>query len=246
MNPEMNSLAQTIVSELKALADPKRQEFEKKYFKNTINNFGVSLPKIDKLERSLCAPLAKSWSVDDAVSFSQSLLEMRIHEVTLFALTFLERFASRMGESELIRFEDWLARDLCDNWAAVDNLCPHVVGTILANHSELLPRVANWATSENRWLRRGSAVSFILLARKGTYLDSVYNIAEVLINDKSDDLVQKGNGWMLREAGTTDPDRLEEFLLLHGPAIPRTTLRYAIEKFPKEKRAELLVATKRC
>ena len=63
--------------------------------------------------------------------------------------------------------------------------------------------------------------------------------------DKQDDLVQKGNGWMLREAGTVDPERLANFLLKRGPNIPRTTLRYAIEKFPKDRRAQILTATKR-
>ncbi len=172
------------------------------------------------------------------------LLEKRIFEVTIFALDFLERFADRLGEPELLRMEKWLEDDLCDNWAAVDTLCPHVVGPMLRNHAELVPRVHRWAHSGNRWARRASAVCFILLLRKGEFIDAAYATAGVLIADKDDDLVQKGCGWMLREAGTTDPERLEKFLLKNGSGIPRTTLRYAIEKFPKEKRAELLAATR--
>jgi len=81
-----------------------------------------------------------------------------------------------------------------------------------------------------------------LLARKGQFLDEVYSIAEALLADKSDDLVQKANGWVLREAGKTNPDRLESFLLAHYSNVPRTTLRYAIEKFPPEKRKAILHA----
>ena len=97
----------------------------------------------------------------------------------------------------------------------------------------------------NRWTRRASAVTFIIPLRKGEFLDIAYEIATVLIRDKENDLVQKGNGWMLREAGGADQGRLERFLLEHGPETPRTTLRYAIEKFPPEKRAQLLAKTKR-
>jgi len=109
------------------------------------------------------------------------------------------------------------------------------------NHPELASRVAGWSGSDNRWLRRASAVTFILLARKGEFLDEVYSIANALFADKSDDLVQKANGWVLREAGKTDPDRLETFLLAYYSDIPRTTLRYAIEKFPTEKRRAILL-----
>ncbi len=244
MSEEKMELAEVIVAELEAVADPERAEGERKYFKYTINNLGVTLPGIQKLERELCKDLAKTWSVDQAMQLAEVLLRKRVFEVTLLALTFLARFAERMGESEFARCEQWLADDLCDNWAATDHLCPHVVGSILQNHPHLATRLLEWADSENRWLRRGSAVTLVLPLRKGEFVDLAYEIAPKLFRDKNDDLVQKGNGWMLREAGLTDADRLEEFLLRHGPDIPRTTLRYAIEKFAKDRRARILAETK--
>ena len=93
------------------------------------------------------------------------------------------------------------------------------------------------------WLRRASAVSFVEHARKGEFLDTAYEVAEKLFPG-SEDLVQKANGWLLREAGKTDMDRLEKFLLQFGPEIPRTTLRYAIERFSSEKRKSILIKTK--
>ena len=74
-------------------------------------------------------------------------------------------------------------------------------------------------------------------------LDDAYAIAESLFK-YPEDLIHKATGWMLREAGKPDPARLEGFLLKHGPKIPRTTLRYAIERFPPEKRKTLLEKTK--
>lgn len=244
MSNDISAFANVIISELEALGDPKRAEGEAKYFKETINCLGTGLPKLQALEKRLCKGLEKTWSVDDAMHLCDVLLNQRIFEVTLFAFTFLVKFADRLGENELLQCEKWLADDLCDNWAATDHLCPHVVGLILKNHPHLAARVRTWADSENRWLKRASAVTFILLLRKGMFLDVAYNIAETLFSDKQNDLVQKGNGWMLREAGSTDPDRLEKFLLTHGPNIPRTTLRYAIEKYSKEKHSELLLKTK--
>ncbi len=245
MSDHIADVVSRVVSGLQAMADPKRAEGELRYFRGTINNIGVSLPQIQKLEKQLCPDLAKTWNVDQAIELCDTLLRMRVFEVTLFGLTFLERFAESVRPADIDQFERWLSDDLCDNWAAVDSLCPHVVGPLLRRHPEMAGRVSRWARSENRWLRRASAVSFILVLRKGELLDEAYEVGEALLADKSDDLVQKGNGWMLREAGTTDPDRLERFLLGHGSRIPRTTLRYAIEKFPPEKRAELLAATRR-
>lgn len=244
MQPDIPAFADTIITELQALGDPIRAEGETRYFKGTINSIGTGLPALQKLEKSLCKGLEKSWSIGDAMALCDTLLEHRILEVTLFALTFIERFAVQITEAELARFENWLESDLLDNWAAVDTLCPHALGTAVGIHPEFVGRIKTWPDSANPWVRRASAVTFILLARRGEFLDDVYEISEALLADKTHDLVQKGNGWVLREAGKVDPDRLEKFLLKHGPQIPRTTVRYAIEKFAKDKRDELLALTK--
>jgi 3-methyladenine DNA glycosylase AlkD len=93
------------------------------------------------------------------------------------------------------------------------------------------------------WVRRASAVGLIPVVRSGAALDLGYSIARTLHRDK-EDLIQKAVGWMLREAGKADPRRLERYLRANGPRIPRTTLRYAIERFPAARRKTLLRATK--
>ena len=123
-------------------------------------------------------------------------------------------------------------------------LCPDSVGALLVRFPELVAQIKTWARSPNRWVRRASLVSFIRLARKGDYLDAIYEISASLFAD-SDDLIQKANGWLLREAGKADRQRLEKFLLQHGPEIPRTTLRYAIERFDEKKRESILLAKRK-
>jgi 3-methyladenine DNA glycosylase AlkD len=93
------------------------------------------------------------------------------------------------------------------------------------------------------WVRRASVVGLIASARKGQALDRLYENAERLHGD-GHDLIQKAVGWSLREAGKTDMPRLERYLRDHGSSIPRTTVRYAIERFPDAKRRALLTATR--
>ena len=92
-------------------------------------------------------------------------------------------------------------------------------------------------------MRRASIVAFLKLVKRDEFLEPAYAMARRHFAS-DDDLVQKAAGWLLREAGKRDMGRLEEFLLAHGPAMPRTTLRYAIERFPEPGRRELLIATK--
>jgi 3-methyladenine DNA glycosylase AlkD len=92
-------------------------------------------------------------------------------------------------------------------------------------------------------VRRASAVSLLASIRKGAALDEAYDVARVLHADR-EDLIQKAVGWMLREAGKVDTGRLERYLRANGPSIPRTTVRYAIERFPLAKRRALLNATR--
>ena len=92
-------------------------------------------------------------------------------------------------------------------------------------------------------MRRGATVAFVPLVKQKKYVPTAYKIASRLFDDK-EDLIHKAVGWLLRETGKSDMERLKRFLLKHGPKIPRTSLRYAIERFPKDERKQLLEATR--
>ena len=123
-------------------------------------------------------------------------------------------------------------------------MCGALIGPLIVAHPELAPRLRVWSRDRNMWVRRASIVGLIPLARKGESLDLLYEIAKRLHADR-EDLIQKAVGWALREAGKSDPARLERYLRANGASIPRTTLRYAIERFPEAKRRDLLVATRK-
>ncbi len=235
--------AARILPALRVHADPVRAERELRYFKGAIRNIGVTAPNIRLVERELFAAVRGRWGPDEAVELCEIVLPERLFEPTSVALITLARFAKRLGPDAFDRCQAWLARDYCDNWASTDTLCPNVVGPIVDQHPTLLPRLVAWARDSNPWLRRGASVSLVKLAGKGKRLDTAYAVAEQLLSER-DDLVQKGAGWMLRECGKADTARLESWLLQWGPQVPRTTLRYAIEKFPDRERRRLLTGTK--
>jgi len=139
--------------------------------------------------------------------------------------------------------KSWLVGDLLDNWASVDGFCTQAMGAFLLRYPAFVERIKAWAFHRNRWVKRASLVSFIKPAKKKEFLPAIYEISASVF-PVDDDLIHKANGWLLREAGKTDPGRLERFLLALGPAIPRTTLRYAIERFPEPKRKALLRDTR--
>jgi 3-methyladenine DNA glycosylase AlkD len=100
-------------------------------------------------------------------------------------------------------------------------------------YPELLSGLKRWAKSENRWVKRASAVSLIVPARKGKFLEDIFEIADILHSDK-DDMVQKGYGWMLKAASSVHQQRVFDYVFRKKSSMPRTSLRYAIEKMPEE------------
>jgi 3-methyladenine DNA glycosylase AlkD len=102
----------------------------------------------------------------------------------------------------------------------------------LEKYPQYLPKLRTWARSKNLWKRRASAVSLVIPAKKGLPHEDVFFLAEILLLD-SENTVQKGYGWILKEAGHFDQQPVFLFVMKHKAAMPRTALRYAIEKMPK-------------
>jgi len=106
-------------------------------------------------------------------------------------------------------------------------------------YPQFLPKLKEWATSENRWTRRAAAVTLIIPAQKGLFLNDIFEIAGTLLLDK-DDLVQKGYGWMLKVASQAYQKEVFDFVMKYKATMPRTALRYAIEKMPQGMKAEAM------
>jgi 3-methyladenine DNA glycosylase AlkD len=203
----------------------------------------VGTPRVRALAREIHALHRDSWPLADFVAFADILIADRHLEVKGVGIEVLARERRRVTPRLLATWKRWLARGDSANWATTDTICGMLVGPLLLAHPELAPRVAGWRRDRNMWVRRASVVGLLKLVGRGRALDLAYRVARDLHGDP-EDLIQKAVGWMLREAGKSDPGRLERYLLKEGPRIPRTTVRYAIERVPPAKRRALLAATK--
>jgi 3-methyladenine DNA glycosylase AlkD len=236
-------LAKHAVSILKKHADPDKAQQGHSYFKEQVSILGISAGDLRQIARELFKEIQPHWTIDDAIALCEIMLPDKFLEVKGVSIWILERFAKSLKKEHLFLVKRWINKNYCDNWATIDHICPDIVSPIIGAHPDLIDEIIRWTDSRNRWLRRASAVSFIRHARQGKYIHAVHGIAKKLFPDQ-DDLVQKANGWLLRESGKTNMKRLESFLLIHGKKIPRTTLRYAIERYPEKKRKEILVKTR--
>ncbi|MGC3978768.1 MAG: DNA alkylation repair protein, partial [Paludibacteraceae bacterium] len=118
-------------------------------------------------------------------------------------------------------------------------LCNHTVGSFVMMYPEYVEKLKGWATSPKRWMKRASAVILIIPARKGMFLKDIFEIANILLLDK-DDLVQKGYGWMLKAASEAYQKEVFDYVISKKEVMPRTALRYAIEKMPHDLKIEAM------
>ena len=205
------------------------------------HNVGTS--RMRALARSVHAEHGAVWGIDGAMAFADVLIVDRYLETTSVGIEVVARCRRSFTPSLLGRWKRWLARNHSANWATTDAICGMLIGPLLVQQPQLAVQLRAWSKDRNMWVRRASVVGLIPLARKGQALDLLYENARRLHAD-DEDLIQKAVGWALREAGKADQRRLERYLRACGPSIPRTTVRYAIERFPPAKRAALLKETR--
>jgi 3-methyladenine DNA glycosylase AlkD len=242
-NVTPRDIAREAVERLRRLADPARAEGVQRYFKDTIKSYGIYTDEVRALAAELHQSVRGTWTAAEAIELCDILFAEPELEAKGVGALVLSRFKKDLPRFFFARLKGWLAADRLDNWASVDVLCTDVMAVFLEKYPDCVEKIKTWAGHPNRWVKRASLVSFIKLARKPEFLPVIYDISASLFAS-GDDLVRKANGWLLREAGKRDPGRLESFLLRHGPAIPRTTLRYAIERFPEAERRRLLQETR--
>jgi len=231
--------------QLARMARPSSGFDASRYFRGThdLAFYNVGTGRVRAMAREIHRTHRDVWSVDDALLFANPLLPDRHLEVKNVGIELMARYSRSFTPRLLPHWKRWLSKNYSSNWATTDAICGMLIGPLLVKHPRLVSRLAAWARDRNMWVRRAAAVSLIPSVRKGAALDAAYRVARTLHADR-EDLIQKAVGWMLREAGKTDMRRLQRYLRTNGPRIPRTTVRYAIERFPAAKRRTLLTATK--
>lgn len=228
-NCVMSSLLISLRQELKTGADPVAKESSKRFFKEAIQVYGWKSAEIGKLTKRYWQEI-KSLPKSEVFKFCDQLWESGMMEESFIACDWAYRLHAQFEPADFRIFEKWVKNDVT-NWASCDTLCNHTIGTFIEMYPQFLTELKKWTQSKNRWVKRASAVTLIIPARKGLFLDDIFEIADTLLLD-SDDLVQKGYGWMLKAASQAHQTEVYEYVLKHKAEMPRTALRYAIEKMP--------------
>jgi len=234
---DTKKLLTNIRTELNKHKDYVYKEGSVRFFKGTIHSIGVRTSIVRRIARDF---FPKNTSKKDLFRIAEALLDKRMFEETIIAFAWMRKIEKQLVKADFPLFERWL-KTYADNWAFVDDFCTHAFGTLLTNNPGLMPKVKKWRTSKNRWQRRASAVILInaMMKREKIFLPHVFETADDLLLDQ-DDLVQKGYGWMLKVASNTYRAEVFNFVLARRDVMPRTALRYAIEKYPKEMRREAM------
>jgi len=232
-------------AELRRLSRPAGEFDARRYFRGPADLafYNVGTTAMRALARSVHLAHRDDWTIDDAMAFAGQLMPDRHLEAKGVGIEVVARYRKAFTPRLLSAWKRWLSKNYSTNWATTDAMCGMLIGPLLVAHPALAGKMRGWSRDRNMWVRRASAVALIPRVRRGESLDLAYDVAKRLHAD-NEDLIQKAVGWMLREAGKADPRRLERYLRAKGPSIPRTTVRYAIERFPIAKRRTLLAVTK--
>jgi 3-methyladenine DNA glycosylase AlkD len=240
--PSVSTIGALVRRFLRDHADPRRAASSQRFFKEPVACYGVDAPTLRRHARELAKRVQPFWNVRDALALCDDLIRDAQLETKSVGLLLLAHWADDLRPADLPLLVRWIER-YSGNWAIVDLLAPTLLGPLVDNHPEVIPGIVAWTESSNLWLRRSAIVAFLKHARAGRRLPVVYRIARRLLGDE-EDLIHKATGWVLREAGKADRERLTAFLLRHGPRIPRTTVRYALEQHDPVERRRLMAATK--
>lgn len=232
-----SDILKVIREELAQNSDEKTRDSAYRFFKEDVKFYGAKTAVVRNTAKKHFREI-KGKEKQEIFSLCEKLLESGFGEEAAIAFEWSYALRKDYQPADFQTFERWI-QDYVDNWAKCDTLCNHTIGSFIQKYPEYLNNLKGWARSENRWLRRASAVTLIIPARKGLFLKDILEISDILLMDK-DDLVQKGYGWMLKEASKKHRAEVYGYIMKRKGEMPRTALRYAIEKMPEEMRKKAM------
>ncbi|MCL2135145.1 MAG: DNA alkylation repair protein [Candidatus Bathyarchaeota archaeon] len=230
----MNQIITQIRNELKTNTNQQTKNQTKHFFKETITCYGVKTSTVTKISSTYYQHI-KTSPKETIFKLCEELFQSNIMEEAFIAANWLPKIADQFQREDLTIFEHWLNRYI-DNWAKCDTFCNHTIGDFMMKFPDCVETLFTWAVSSNRWVRRAAAVSLIVPAKKGLFLHETFKICDLLLTD-CDDLVQKGYGWLLKAETEKHPLEVLMYVVQNKAVMPRTALRYAIEKLTKEQKA---------
>ena len=233
----MDSVLSRIRNDLNSIADRDIQRSSRRFFKEEIKCYGIKTATGIALAKKYWKEV-KDRDKEEIFHLCEDLYGSGYLEEAFIVSAWVPNLADRFERADLAVFEDWIRRYI-SNWAACDGFCNHAVGDFIEKFPDMVGELKRWTQSENRWMRRAAAVSLIVPAKRGKYLDDSLEIADLLLTD-GDDMVQKGYGWLLKEASRKHQQEVFGYVMRNKRKMPRTALRYAIELMPVDLRSEAM------
>jgi 3-methyladenine DNA glycosylase AlkD len=227
----METIIASLRQELQVNSNEKTKKSSQYFFKDEIQCYGIKSATVAKIGKEYLK-LIKSKSKDDIFKLCTELWQSGNLEESFIACNWANSVHKQYKPEDLILFEKWIDINI-NNWASCDTFCNHTVGTFIEMYPEYISELKRWTNSKNRWMRRAAAVSLIVPAKKGLFLKDVFEIADKELLD-NEDMVQKGYGWMLKVAANKHEQEVFDYVIKNKSQMPRTSLRYAIEKMPIE------------
>ena len=227
---------QDIVSRLNELANPEIAQHSQRYFKTGKGEYGYG-DKFLGIRVPVLRKTVKEFK-DTSITEIQKLIKSEYHEVRLISLLFMVQMFSKGEADTKEKVVNLYLKNTkyINNWDLVDSSAPYIIGAWLFQKDRAI--LYELARSDLLWDRRIAIMSTAYFIKNNQYNDTL-KISNILLSD-SEDLIHKAVGWMLREVGNRDIEREEQYLKKYYKKMPRVMLRYAIEKFSKERRQAYL------
>jgi 3-methyladenine DNA glycosylase AlkD len=233
----MDPIIEQIREELKFHGDPAIQNASRRFFKEEITCYGIKTKIVIDIAK-------KYWNVvkgrpkPEIFSLCEGLYLSGYIEESFIVSNWTHALADQYEPEDFAVFQQWINRYIT-NWASCDSFCNHTIGNFMEKYPSYINELKHWTRSDNRWMRRASAVSLIIPAKHGKFFNKVIEITDLLIID-GDDMVQKGYGWLLKESSRKHQNEVFDYIMKNKKRMPRTALRYAIELMPNELKAEAM------
>ena len=221
---------------LNGASAPHTEEVQR-FFKHEVKSRGWYTGELRKLAVRFRRTIVAESGLPFLLQVADLLFRDEVLEEKIFAVLMLQGIVGQFGRPEFRLFESWLKRT--NSWAEHDALVHYLLGPMIAADPSLLSRPPQWAKSKGRWHRRAAAVSLIHSTRQHKNFRNIQEITEMLL-DSEDDMVQKGLGWLLREAAKANPEQSVPYLMTIRARASRLVLRTACETLPEEMREKVL------
>jgi len=234
----VDPIIEQVRRELAANSDAEVQANSQRFFKEEILCYGIKTNIVVKIAKKYWTEI-KSRDKLEIFRLCEELYKSGYCEEAFIVSSWMQSMSRLLTPDDMPIIRSWIETYI-SNWAECDGLCNHSVGDLIDAYPECVSELISWTKSENRWMRRASAVSLIIPAKHGKFSEEAFTIAVLLLTDE-DDMVRKGYGWLLKEVSRKHQPAVFEYVMQHKREMPRTSLRYAIELMPSDLRTQAML-----